>query len=102
MRIKMTNTVWKRAEAPYIITLVYLFIGGLAIAPPSVYASSDNNDDDDNDDNSHQFSELGDTSPVQEENVQGRTVIGSAETQIAATIVGTDDTDTILGTPTDL
>jgi hypothetical protein len=67
----------------------------------TVYGESDNNDDDDNEDNSYQFSELGDTSPVQEENVQGRTVIGSSEIQIAATIVGTDEADTILGSPTD-
>jgi hypothetical protein len=74
----MTSIVWKRTEAPHIITLVFLLIGGLAIVPPSFYAvSSDDNDD--NDDNSYDFSELGKTSPIQEENVQGRTITGSSE-----------------------
>ena len=70
--------IWKRIEAPYIITLVFLLVGGLAMVPLSVYAES-NDDNDDNDDNSHEFSELGKTSPVQEENVQGRTITGSSE-----------------------
>jgi hypothetical protein len=74
----MTSAIWKRTEAPYVITLVFLLIGGLAIVPLSVYAES-NDDNDDNDDNSHDFSELGKTSPVQEENVQGRTITGSSE-----------------------
>jgi hypothetical protein len=70
--------IWKRTEAPYIITLVFLLIGGLAMVPLSVYAESNDNNDG-NDDNSHEFSELGKTSPVQEENVQGRTITGSSE-----------------------
>jgi hypothetical protein len=74
----MTSAIWKRTEAQHIITLVFLLIGGLAIVPLSVYAES-NDDNDDNDDNSHDFSELGKTSPVQEENVQGRTITGSSE-----------------------
>jgi hypothetical protein len=72
------NPIWKRTESPYIITLVFLLIGGLVMVPLSVYAES-NDDNDDNDDNSHEFSELGKTSPVQEENVQGRTITGSSE-----------------------
>ena len=75
----MTSTIWTRTEAPYIITLVFLLIGGLAIVPLSVYAESNDDDNDDNHDNSHEFSELGKTSPVQEENVQGRTITGSSE-----------------------
>jgi hypothetical protein len=74
----MTSTIWTMTEAQYIITLVFLLIGGLAMVPLSVYAES-NDDNDDNDDNSHEFSELGKTSPVQEENVQGRTITGSSE-----------------------
>jgi hypothetical protein len=74
----MTGTIRKRTEAPYIITFVFLLIGGFAIEPLSVYAES-NDDNDDNDDNSYDFSELGKTSPVQEENVQGRTITGSSE-----------------------
>ena len=70
--------IWTRTEAPYIITLIFLLIGGLAMVPLSVYAES-NDENDDNDDNSHEFSELGKTSPVQEENVQGRTITGSSE-----------------------
>jgi hypothetical protein len=70
--------VWKRTRIPYIITLVFLLIGGLTMVPLSIYAES-NYDNDDNDDNSHEFSELGKTSPVQEENVQGRTITGSSE-----------------------
>jgi hypothetical protein len=69
--------VWKRTRIPYIITLVFLLIGGLTMVPLSIYAES--NYDNDNDDNSHEFSELGKTSPVQEENVQGRTITGSSE-----------------------
>jgi Ca2+-binding RTX toxin-like protein len=77
-----------------VIGPTFLLIGVLALTPLTIWAESD--------DNSHQFGELSEgTSPVQEENVQGRTVIGSAETQIAATIVGTDEADTILGTQTD-
>ena len=48
------------------------------MVPLSVYAES-NDDNDEDDDNSHEFSELGKTSPVQEENVQGRTITGSPE-----------------------
>jgi hypothetical protein len=70
--------VWKRTRIPYIITLVFLLIGGLTMVPLSIYAES-NYDNDDNDDNSHEFSELGKTSPVQEENIQGRTITGSSE-----------------------
>ena len=73
---------------------VFVLMSGLAMVPFSVHAESD-------DDNPHQFSELGDTSPVLEENVQGRTITGSAETQVANTIFGTDNVDTILGSPTD-
>jgi hypothetical protein len=74
----MTSTIWTRTETPYIITLVFLLIGGLTVVPLCVYAES-NDDNDDNDDNSHEFSELGKTSLVQEENVQGRTITGSSE-----------------------
>lgn len=74
MGVKMTETVSKKTKAPIIISV--LLIGGLAMAPMSVYAESD---DDNDDDNPLQFSDLGDTSPVQEENVQGRTITGSAE-----------------------
>jgi hypothetical protein len=74
MGVKMTETVSKKTKAPIIISV--LPIGGLAMAPMSVYAESD---DDNDDDNPLQFSDLGDTSPVQEENVQGRTITGSAE-----------------------
>jgi hypothetical protein len=70
--------IWTRTEAPYIIILIFLLIGGLAMVPLSIYAES-NDENDDNDDNSHEFSELGKTSPVQEENVQGRTITGSSE-----------------------
>ncbi|HEU4822665.1 MAG TPA: hypothetical protein VFS97_04510 [Nitrososphaeraceae archaeon] len=76
MGATMTETISKKTKAPIIISV--LLIGGLAMAPLSVYAESDN-DNDDNDDNPLQFSDLGDTSPVQEENVQGRTITGSAE-----------------------
>ena len=76
MGVKMTETVSKKTKAPIIISV--LLIGGLAMAPMSIYAESDDNDDND-DDNPLQFSDLGDTSPVQEENVQGRTITGSAE-----------------------
>ena len=74
MGVKMTETVSKKTKAPIIISV--LLIGGLAMAPMSIYAESD---DDNDDDNPLQFSDLGDTSPVQEENVQGRTITGSAE-----------------------
>jgi hypothetical protein len=70
--------IWTRTEAPYIIILIFLLIGGLAMVPLSIYAES-NDENDDNDDNSHEFSELGKISPVQEENVQGRTITGSSE-----------------------
>jgi hypothetical protein len=70
--------IWKKTEAPYIITLVLLMVGGFAMVPLSVYAES-NDDNDEDDDNSYEFSELGKTSPVQEENVQGRTITGSSE-----------------------
>jgi hypothetical protein len=76
----MTETISKQTKAPFIISA--LLIGGLAMAPLSVYAESDddNDDNDDNDDdNPLEFSDLGDTSPVQEENVQGRTITGSVE-----------------------
>ena len=72
----MTETISKKTKAPIIISV--LLIGGLAMASLSVYAESDD-DNDDNDDNPLEFSDLGDTSPVQEENVQGRTITGSAE-----------------------
>jgi hypothetical protein len=78
--VKMTETISKKTKAPIIISV--LLTGGLAMAPLSVYAESDddNDDHDDNDDdNPLEFSDLGDTSPVQEENVQGRTITGSAE-----------------------
>ena len=92
----MNETIPKEAKAA-IITTVFMLIGGLAIAPPSIYAQSD-----DNDDNPHQFGELSDdTGVVQEENVQGRTIISPSENQIANTIFGTDEADTILGSPTD-
>lgn len=74
MGVKMTETVSKKTKAPIIISV--LLIGGLAMVPMSVYAESD---DDNDDDNPLQFSDLGGTSPVQEENVQGRTITGSAE-----------------------
>jgi hypothetical protein len=74
MGAKMTETISKKTKAPIIISV--LLIGGLAMAPLSIYAESD---DDNDDDNPLQFSDLGDTSPVQEENVQGRTITGSAE-----------------------
>lgn len=77
MGVKMTETVSKKTKAPIIISV--LLIGGLAMAPMSVYAESDDDNDDNDDDNPLQFSDLGDTSPVQEENVQGRTITGSAE-----------------------
>lgn len=73
MGVKMTETISKKTKAPIIISV--LLIGGLAMVPLSVYAELD----DDDDDNPLQFSELGETSPVQEENVQGRTITGSAE-----------------------
>jgi hypothetical protein len=76
MGVKMTETISQKTKAPIIISV--LLIGGLAMAPLSIYAESDD-DNDDNDDNPLQFSDLGDTSPVQEENVQGRTITGSAE-----------------------
>jgi hypothetical protein len=77
MGVKMTETVSKKTKAPIIISV--LLIGGLAMAPMSIYAESDDDNDDNDDDNPLQFSDLGDTSPVQEENVQGRTITGSAE-----------------------
>jgi hypothetical protein len=77
MGVKMTETVSKKTKAPIIISV--LLIGGLAMVPMSVYAESDDDNDDNDDDNPLQFSDLGDTSPVQEENVQGRTITGSAE-----------------------
>jgi hypothetical protein len=80
MGAKMTETISKKTKAPIIISV--LLIGGLAMAPLSIYAESDddNDDNDDNDDDNNplQFSDLGDTF-VQEENVQGRTITGSAE-----------------------
>jgi Ca2+-binding RTX toxin-like protein len=93
---EMTGAIQNKTKIPKHLP-VFLLIGGLMMAPLSIYAESN----DDNDDNSHEFSELGDTSPVQEENVQGRTITGSVETQIDGTIVGTDEADTILGSPTD-
>ena len=77
MGVKMTETVSKKTKAPIIISV--LLIGGLAMVPMSVYAESDDDNDDNDDDNPLQFSDLGYTSPVQEENVQGRTITGSAE-----------------------
>jgi hypothetical protein len=80
MGVKMTEPILKKTKAPIIVSV--LLIGGLAMAPLIVYAESydDNDDNDDNDDdNPLEFSDLGDTSPVQEENVQGRTITGSAE-----------------------
>ena len=76
----MIETISKKTKAPVIIS-VFVLIGGLAMAPLSVFAESDddNEDNDDNeDDNPLQFSDLGDTF-VQEENVQGRTITGSVE-----------------------
>jgi hypothetical protein len=74
----MTETMWKKTEAPIVITLVFLLTGGLAMAPPNINAEADD-DNDDNDDNPEEFSELGVTGLVQEENVQGHTITGSAE-----------------------
>ena len=65
MGVKMTETVSKKTKAPIIISV--LLIGGLAMVPMSVYAESDDDNDDNDDDNPLQFSDLGDTSPVQEE-----------------------------------
>ena len=70
----MIETISKKTKAPVIIS-VFVLIGGLAMAPLSVFAESD---DDNDDDNPLQFSDLGDTF-VQEENVQGRTITGSVE-----------------------
>jgi Ca2+-binding RTX toxin-like protein len=87
----LDETISKKTKALIIIP-VFMLIGGLAMAPLGAYA-----DDDDDD---HQFSDLGD--PVrEEENVQGRTIIGSTEGQISNAIEGTDEADTILGSPTD-
>jgi Ca2+-binding RTX toxin-like protein len=74
---------------------VVILLGALVLTPFTVWAADDN-------DNSHQFSTLSeDSGVVQEENVQGRTITGATESQIANAIFGTDKADTILGTPTD-
>jgi hypothetical protein len=73
----MIETISKKTKAPVIIS-VFVLIGGLAMAPLSVYAESDDDNDDKDEDNPVQFSDLGDTF-VQEENVQGRTITGSVE-----------------------
>jgi Ca2+-binding RTX toxin-like protein len=71
---------------------VFLLIGGLVLTPLTIWAE--------NDDSSHQFGELAEeSSPVLEENVQGRTIIGPTEGEIANNIHGTDHADTILGSP---
>jgi hypothetical protein len=74
MGVKMTETISKKTKASIIVLV--LLIGGLVMAPLSVYTESD---DDNDDDNPLDFSDLAETSPIQEENVQGHTITGSAE-----------------------
>ena len=88
-----TGAIQNKTKVPKHLP-VFLLIGVLMMAPLSIYAESD-------DDNPLQFSDLGDTSPVEEENVQGRTITGPSEIDIANIIIGTDEADTILGSPTD-
>src|SRR5215216_3555915 len=87
---KISEILFIKASLPTVVLL-----GALVLTPFSAWAAEDS-------DNPHQFGELSDeTGVVQEENVQGRTITGPTEGQIANTIFGTDDADTILGSPTD-
>ena len=86
--LKSINDIFKGSLLAKATTTCLLLVGVL-FTPLNVLAD---------DDDSNQFSDLGDTSTVQEENVQGRTITGSSELEVDTTVFGTDNADTILGT----